>query len=251
MTVISNSLKLVLLPLLWVSCSVAEPEASLPRATSSAPPEYGMLLKKYAGKDGVRYRAWHASASDREALGKVIEFYARTRPPEDRDMSLAWHLNAYNANILEKILNKYPTSGPLDKNPTFFHLPTVELSGRKLSFNHLEQKLIRPVFNEPRIHFALNCASESCPPLHDQPFSATTLDVDLEKLTRRFINENPQAIVLEDKTIRISNLFKWYADDFGGEDKLIAYINQYRDSPLPSNAKFSYLDYSWKLNESE
>jgi len=232
-----------------VSCSVAEPDPNLPQAETAAPEAYAPLLEKYVRDDGVRYAAWYGNADDRKALEQVVDFYATTRPPEDRDTSLAWHLNAYNAWILQKILEKYPTEGPLHNEPTFFHLPGITLSGRKLSFDHLEQKLIRPVFEEPRIHFALNCASESCPPLHDRPFTAATLDADLEQLTRRFINHNPQGVAVKGRTVHLSKLLKWYAEDFGGEGNLVAYLNSYREAPLPANATVEFMEYSWKLNE--
>lgn len=233
---------------LLAACGVQPANADLPRATEAAPPAYAELLTRYATPKGVRYAVWHGNQADLEKLRSVVDFYAKTLPPQNRDTSLAWHLNAYNAWILHEVLGKYPTEGPLDGNPLFFHLKRITLSGREMSFDHLEQKIIRPTFREPRIHFALNCASESCPPLQTEPFQASTLDRDLEQLTRAFINENPQGLIVEGRELKLSKIFDWYAEDFGGKEGLIEYINRYRNTPVPENAKVRFLDYSWKLN---
>ena len=225
--------------------------ADLTQATSAAPAEYGELLSRYAKPNGVRYAAWHANPADLEKLKKVVDFYATTTPPKGRDSALAWHINAYNAWILNNILKKYPTEGPLAGETLFFHGNRIVVSGKEISLDYLEQKMIRPTFKEPRIHFAVNCASESCPPLMTKPFEASTLDADLTKLTKEFINNNPQGIRLDKSGVKISKIFEWYAEDFGGKDKLIAYISQYRDQPLPVDTKSVFMDYSWKLNSTK
>ncbi len=222
--------------------------ADLQIASDSAPAVYGELLTRYVTPIGVRYSDWHANAEDRKLLASVTEFYATTLPPKDRNEALAWHLNAYNAGILDQILKKYPTPGPLDGESDFFDKDRIVISGKKMSFNHLEQKIIRSVFSEPRIHFALNCASESCPPLATKPFAAETLDADLDRLTRAFINDNPQGVIVKNKEPQISKLFDWYADDFGGKSNLVTYINRYRNSPVTNQTKVDFFDYSWKLN---
>lgn len=231
-----------------VACSHQSVQANLPRATESAPPAYKELLSRYVTPRGVRYDAWHKNSGDMEKLRTVVDFYANTLPPSDSDSSLAWHLNAYNAWILHNILKKYPTKGPLDGETLFFHGKRIIISGKKTSFDHLEQKIIRPTFKEPRIHFAVNCASESCPPLHTTPFTAANLDADLEFLTRQFINKNPQGVVPDGDRVKLSKIFEWYAEDFGGKKQLLPYINRYREQPVPAEARVEFLDYSWKLN---
>lgn len=231
------------------ACGGQQSLANLPHATEAAPAGYAELLSQYATPSGVRYAAWHKSAEDLAKLKEVVDFYANTLPPEDRDTSLAWHLNAYNAWILYKILEKYPTDGPLAGNPLFFRLNTLVISGRKTSFDTLEKKQTIEVFNDPRIHFAVNCASESCPPLYTKPFAAASLDADLEHLTRAFINDNPQGVVVDGRRVRLSKIFEWYADDFGGKNQLIAYINRYRNEPISAGSRIEFLDYSWKLNQ--
>ncbi len=223
----------------------------IPTADSAAPQSYGQLLEKYVNSSGVRYAAWHSNQQDMQALRDVVDFYSSTLPPEDKNESLAWHLNAYNAWILNNILAKYPTDGPLDNETFFFHGNRIKISGKKTSFDHLEQKVIRPVFNEPQIHFALNCAAESCPPLHNKPFSGKTLDTDLKKLTSEFINRHSQGVVLDKGTVRVSKIFDWYKDDFDGKQGIIPYINRYRTEKIPADAKLEFFDYSWQLNQSK
>jgi hypothetical protein len=236
---------------LLVCCSPSCAQAiSLPAATSAYPADYSELLKTYVTPEGVRYAAWHSNLADVERLKKVVAFFASTAPPADRKAAFAWHLNAYNAWILNNILAKYPTTGPREGGEGFFDHEGIVISGRKTSFNDLEQVVIRPNFQDPRVHFALNCASASCPPLLGKPFEPGTLDEDLDHLARAFINTNPQGVVSKtDKVIRLSKLFDWYADDFGGKGNQAAFINRYREHPLPAGAKFEFMNYNWNLNE--
>jgi hypothetical protein len=200
----------------------------------------------------VRYAAWHANSVDLKKLDEVTDFYATTTPPDNAKAdALAWYLNAYNAWILHNILAKYPTKGPLDGETLFFHGNRIVISGKKTSFNDLEQKVIRPTFKEPRVHFALNCASASCPPLNAKPFDASTLDAELARLARAFINGKAVQIADGGKTLRLSKIFDWYAEDFGGKDKVVAYLNSYRTSKLSDAGKIQFMDYDWSLNETK
>lgn len=218
---------------------------------ATAPPAYAALLEKYASPQGVRYAAWHRSAEDMRAIEAVVAFYAGTLPPADRDASLAWHINAYNAWVLQNILKKYPTKGPLDGQLLFFHGKRIGMSGKKTSLHQLEQEVIRPTFKEPRVHFALNCASASCPPLAAAPLSAERLDSSLDALAREFLSRNPRALRLDNggKTVWLSKIFDWYKEDLRGPDGLIPYINRYRDAKLSSGVRVRFMDYDWSLNE--
>lgn len=239
-----------LLGLTLASCArtVIDP-ATLTAANMAAPPAYAELLATYVTAEGVRYPDWHAHAIDRQRLGSVVAFYRQTLPPEDDAASLAWHLNAYNAWTLHNILEKYPTRGPLHRDPLFFHGNRIAIAGRRTSLDALEQKVIRPVFDEPRIHFALNCASQSCPPLLDRPFTAEQLDRDLDRLATAFVNDRRHGVDVREGKVRLSKIFEWYADDFGGRDRLVEYVNRYRDEPVPAGLTIEFMDYSWALNE--
>ena len=241
-----------LAPLIFSHCSTGSlisKDRGLPIATQSAPSEYEVLLNTYVTPDGVDYTRWSKNTNALQNLRKTTHFYASTRPPRDQHKALAWHLNAYNSWILEQILTQWPNKGPLNVSLLFFHRDAITISGKKMSFQDLEQKIIRPRYQEPRIHFALNCASRSCPPLHTKPFRAETLSTTLDQLTENFLNHNPHAFTVTKHGIQLSKIFKWYEKDFGGCKQLITYINSYRSSPLSTEAEISFKNYDWSLNQ--
>ena len=215
---------------------------------------YDSLLSKYVTSSGVKYESWHANSADMKALDGVVNSIAKqSLSGKSKYEKLAFYLNAYNANILDKILNDYPTDGPggggmLGRN-RFFKSNNVIVAGKTTSFQALENETIRPGFNEPRIHFALNCASASCPPLNTTAFRAATLDITLESLTNNFINSNPRGVGKISKgKVAVSKLFDWYEDDFNAVGGALAFINAKRDTKLPNSTKVTFQDYSWKLN---
>ena len=233
------------------SCSTGTPHnAATPLTVSqvSGPNAYETLLDKYVTPQGVRYQEWTSSPADLTKLEAVTGYYASHQPPTGSEAALAWYLNAYNAWILHRILSNWPNEGPLNVSFLFFHKKSIVVSGEKMSFLHLENEIIRKKFPEPRLHFALNCASRSCPPLHTKPFVASNLDRVLEELTVTFLNENPNALSETESEVQLSKIFKWYEEDFGGRENLVAFINRYRKQPLSLTKKVSFLDYDWQLN---
>ena len=219
--------------------------------------EYDSLLQRYVTESGVDYQAWHQSRTDRDALKSVVTGIGRqTLKTLSNDAKLAFYLNAYNAWILQRILDSYPTKGPggggFIGRTRFFRSKSLQVASRTTSFHLLENEIIRPQFSEPRIHFALNCASRSCPPLHNRAFRAESLDQTLEDLTRRFINHNPRGIRSSgNDEIQISKIFDWYEVDFGGADGVIAFINRYRVLPFSPKIRIRHQDYQWTLNQSK
>ncbi|MEO8439791.1 MAG: DUF547 domain-containing protein [Spartobacteria bacterium] len=214
---------------------------------------YGSLLKKYATSSGVKYAAWKNDPADLQALQQVVDAIAQEKVVElGKKEQLAFYVNAYNAWILHEALEKYPTKSVKDLLFTFFTGKRIKVAGEEMSFNHLEKDIIRPKFNEPRVHFALNCASLSCPPLNQDPFRADKLDAQLEKLAVSFVN-SPRGVDYQPakKTATLSAIFNWYKDDFKAAGGPIAFINQRRQPPLPNDVKITYQDYDWSLNEAK
>lgn len=214
---------------------------------------YDGLLKKYVTTNGVGYKEWHASSEDKKALDSiVVAISTQEVGGMSKNEKLAFYLNAYNANILNKILIAFPTDGPgggglLGRN-RFFKSKSIEVAGKTTSFHALENETIRP-FKEPRIHFALNCASASCPPLHNRSFSDGTLDKTLDALTQNFVNSNPNGVrAAGDGKIAVSKIFNWYKEDFDSAGGVLAFINAHRKEKLPDETKVSFQAYSWKLN---
>ena len=213
--------------------------------------EYARLLKKYVTSGGVRYAEWKANSADVQALQGVADGIAGTPASSGKGADqLAFHLNAYNAWILHEAIEKYPTKSVKDTLFTFFTSNRIVVAGEKMSFNRLEKEIIRPRFNEPRIHFALNCASRSCPPLLDEPYAAAKLDPQLEQQTKSYIN-SPRGLILTKDGARLSKIFDWYKDDFQPAGGVIPFINKRLASPLPGSAKITYQDYDWSLNEAK
>ena len=215
--------------------------------------EYGRLLGKYATPNGVRYAAWKSNAADVQALQNVVAAIgAQNVSSLGQKEQLAFYTNAYNAWILHEVLEKYPTKTVKDALYTFFTGKRIKVAGEEMSFNRLEKDIIIPRFKEPRVHVALNCASQSCPPLLAEPFSAAKLDAQFERLAKGFVNsERGVRISADNKTAALSKIFDWYKDDFAAGGGVFAFINKRRATPLPEGIKITYQDYDWALNEAK
>ncbi len=162
---------------------------------------------------------------------------------------LAFYLNAYNALVIAKVMRSWPIDSVADVGPLhrFFRQREHRVAGNLVSLHGFEQKVIRNY--DPRLHFALNCASLSCPILHGEVFRADTLEQQLEQVSRHFIND-PQRnrYDAENKVWYLSKIFSWYAEDFGGEPGVRALLKRYAKVKPAANARLEYLPYDWRLN---
>ena len=231
--------------LLFASASVGRAETSAPWIAT-----YNKLLAKYVTSGGVKYAAWKNNPADLQGIQQVVDAIGQETVSGSKSERLAFYLNAYNAWILHEALGKYPTKSVKDLLFTFFTGQRIKVGGEPMSFNHLEKDIIRPKFNESRIHFALNCASRSCPPLNPEAFRADKLDEQLEKLAVAFVN-SPKGVdySAEKKTAALSAIFNWYKDDFKAAGGPVAFINKRRNPPLPDESRITYQSYDWSLNE--
>jgi len=211
---------------------------------------YNRLLGKYVTSGGVKYAEWKSNAGDMQALQAVVDGIAKESISGlDKRQQLAFYINAYNAWILHEALGKYPTASVKDTFFTFFTAKKITVAGQKTSFNALEKETIRSKFSEPRVHFALNCASRSCPPLNREAFTGPKLEEQFEKLAKGYVNsEKGVKYSAESKTVQLSKIFDWYKDDFK-TDGALAFINKRRATPIPNDAKIGFQDYDWGLNE--
>jgi hypothetical protein len=114
--------------------------------------------------------------------------------------------------------------------------------------NNIEHDIIRKEFNEPRIHFAVNCASVSCPNLRNEAFVASRLNEQLDDQARKFINDKSKNNISANSA-QLSKLFTWFKGDFTKEGTVVAFINKYGTVKLSEKAKIDYLEYNWNLNE--
>jgi hypothetical protein len=212
---------------------------------------YNTLLGKYVTGGRVKYAEWKANAGDMQALQQVVDGIARESASTDKKQQLAFYCNAYNAWILHETLEKYPTKSVKDALFTFFTSKRITVAGQQTSFKALEDNVIRKL-GEPRVHFALNCASRSCPPLSRQAFTAANVDGQFETLAKGYINSDRGVrFNSATKSAELSKIFDWYKDDFQADGGPVAFINKRRSSPLPADAKISYQDYDWGLNEAK
>ena len=212
--------------------------------------DYARLLKKYVSGGGVKYAEWKASADDVKALQDVVDGIAAAPVSTAKSKEqLAFHINAYNAWILHEALAKYPTKSVKDLAFTFFQGNRLTVAGKKMSFSSLENDLIRARFAEPRVHFALNCASRSCPPLRNEPYDAAQLDAQLDDQARTYVNSE-HGVKASGDGAALSKIFDWYKKDFGGDAAVTEFLKKYR-SGKSDFKKISYQDYDWGLNETK
>ncbi|NND09277.1 MAG: DUF547 domain-containing protein [Saprospiraceae bacterium] len=206
---------------------------------------FDQLLQKYVNAAGkVNYKGFLA---DQEQLDAYLESLSGKSPQADwsRSKKLAHWINVYNAFTIRLILDHYPVNSiqdisggkPWDKQ-------WIDIGGQTYSLNQIENDIIRPRFGEPRIHFAVNCAAKSCPPLANKAFTEENLNTLLEQQTRAFIN-NPTFNSITANSLQISKIFDWYGVDF---KNLIEFINKYAEIEISSDATVSYKDYNWNLN---
>lgn len=218
-----------------------------PEAAETAPDHgaWNQLLQRHVSANGKVNYAGLKSDEDR------LDDYLRTlekNPPQSswsRQEAMAYWMNAYNAYTVKLILNHYPLKSIKqigDGNP--WDDKWIEIGGKKYSLNQIENDILRPRYQDARIHFAINCAAKSCPPLHNRAFTAGNLNSTLETLTQRFINDERFNQISAEQA-KVSQVFNWYGEDFG---KLRDYLNQYSEEKLAEDAKITFNEYDWALN---
>ncbi len=210
---------------------------------------WDVLLKKHVDKNGLV--AYKEFLNDQDQLTSYLN-HLSTNVPDDswsQKKQLAYYINLYNAATIDLILKNYPVKSIKEiKNP--WKTSNIKMGEKYYSLGDIEHKILREM-KEPRIHFAINCASYSCPKLLNEAFIASKMEEQLERVTLEFINSDKNDISPENP--RLSKIFKWYKKDFivKGEQGLIAYINKYSNIKIDVNTKVEFMDYDWNLNEME
>jgi hypothetical protein len=203
------------------------------------------LLKKHVQENGlVDYKGFQ---SDRDSLDKYLKSLSANKPDNSwtRKELLAYYINLYNAYTVDLILNNYPVESIKDISGAWTK-EFIAIGDVEISLGGIENSLLRKM-NEPRIHFAINCASISCPKLLNEAFTATKLEEQLDRVTREFINSDKNEI--DNDVVKLSRIFDWYKNDFTENVDLIGYINKYADKQINLKANISYKDYNWALND--
>lgn len=226
----------------------------------TTPPSHELwdqLLKKHVKPNGlVDYKGF---IKDKPQLEKYLNSLSNNAPDRktwSKNEQLAYWINAYNAFTVKLIVDNYPVESIRDLGPKLkiplikdvWHYKFFSIGGQESSLDEIEHGILRKEFNEPRIHFAINCASISCPPLKNEAYVASKIDQQLDQSAREFIN-NPKYNKISKDEVQISSIFSWFKGDFTKKGSLIDYLNKYSKVKISSNAKVNHLDYNWSLNE--
>jgi len=207
---------------------------------------WNSLLKKYVDQTGnVDYKAFK---NDQATLSSYLNYLGNTPPSEiwSKEEGLSYYINLYNAATVKLILDNYPTKSIKDiKDP--WGKEWVKIGSDTYSLGDIEHKILRKM-NEPRIHFAINCASFSCPKLLNEAYTSEKVEEQLQKASIDFVND-PTRNILSKEKLQLSNIFKWYKKDFTENGSLIDYIKTYSEKEIDPKAKISYVTYDWSLNE--
>jgi hypothetical protein len=217
------------------------------------------------GVTRVRYAAWKASAADLAALDAWIAEAAARRPSTMvRGEAFAHWANLYNALTLKVVLERYPvrsirdirsTGVPLDPKGWFgpWRTRLIVVEGRRLSLDDMEHEVMRPAFRDPRVHYAVNCASIGCPNLWPRAWRAATLERDLDTAAGAFVNHPRGVTVLQDGRLRVSSIYAWFREDFGGtEAAVVAHLRRHADAALAARLQGAGIAadaYDWTLND--
>ena len=216
-----------------------------PEMAAGAPSHaaFSGLLKKYVSGGKVNYSGFK---SDQATLKEYINMLGSNAPEDSwkRTEKLAYWINAYNAATINLLLDNYPVSSIKDiNNGKPWDMKVVKLGDKTYTLNEIENGIIRPSFNEPRIHFAVNCGAISCPPIRNEAFVASKLNAQLDEQAKDFINDEKYNS-LNGSTFRASEIFNWYGKDFGD---VKAFIANY--TTLPSDVTLEFANYDWSLNK--
>ncbi len=161
----------------------------------------------------------------------------------------AFLINAYNLLVINKVVSNYPLTSPQSLEG-FFTTKDVVIGKEKMSINDIENKMIRPIFNDARVHFALVCGAKGCPEITNFAYQPDKIDQQLESKTILTLND-PNFIKVNVATneVGISEIFKWYADDFKTDtSNVLDYIRKYSKQEITDNYKITYYPYDWSLN---
>lgn len=225
---------------------------------------WNTLLKKYVDDNGyVNYKAWHASSADQKVLTAYLNQLSKANPslPASKNAKLAFWINAYNAVTVYGILREYPTSSIRNHTAKVLGYNIwkdlqLVVGGQAFSLEGIEHQILRKM-NEPRIHFAIVCASIGCPRLLNQAYTASQVQKQLDINAKDFFSRSQNfRFDQQNKRFYLSSILSWFGADFGANQaaqlKTIAPWlpdQAARNAAMQNSVSVSYLDYNWKLND--
>ncbi len=204
---------------------------------------YQELLSTYVCDGKVDYAGLKSSQS----LGKCeseFKLDGITLSKEEKPNQLAFWINSYNYYTLRLMTENFPIKS-IQKLPKAWDTPLIPFGKAMLTLNQVEHEKIRKVFNEPRIHFAVNCAAIGCPELSSHAYSGKIMDSQLDHSAKRFLTDKSKNRI-EDKTLYLSHIFEWYGSDFKNKGGYTDYVKQVLG--LKGEYKVKFLEYDWSIN---
>ncbi|MGY8885511.1 MAG: DUF547 domain-containing protein [Flavobacteriales bacterium] len=207
---------------------------------------FNALLVAHVSETGiVNYKGF---VENKKLLEDYIALLGESLPTETWTIEdkLAYWMNAYNAMTIDLIVKNYPIKSIKDLDKPWSQR-LWKLGDTWYNLNEIEHQILRKM-NEPRIHFGINCASFSCPPLLNEAFVASKVDAQLNTLAIRFINDS-QRNTISKTTVEISEIFSWFAKDFKKNGALFEFLNNYSKVQIDPKAKKKFKKYDWTLNE--
>ncbi len=247
-------------PDLWPVWQVHDPQSVL--EVDYQP--WRTFLAEYVstGPDDIKRLAYHAVApADKEDLDQFLTTLAATPVSRlNRARQKAFWINLYNALTVQVILEHYPVDSirDIDISPGFFSdgpwgKKLLFIEGREVSLDDIEHRILRPIFQDNRLHYALNCASIGCPQLQPVPFTAKSMEAMLNRSAREYIN-HPRGVNFSKGRLIVSSIYKWFQLDFGENKKeVIDHLQTYAYNDLKHQLEnFTTIDgyhYDWSLNQ--
>ncbi len=196
---------------------------------------------------------------DPKILLDYLELLLTNRPNDerwDKKESLAYWINLYNAFTVKLIIDHYPVKSirnigsmvqiPFINSP--WDIEFIDFGDEKMSLNYVEHQILRKFFEEPRIHFAINCASISCPNLRNEAYLALKIDAQLTNQTQRFLKDSSKNIITSN-ALYLSKIFQWYSGDFNLNQTLYENLSIWSGVSINDLATIQFIDYNWSLNE--
>ncbi len=247
---------------LWDYWSSHDPDSTLSIDHS----DWDAFQKKYThlGEEGIRLVDYgKVTEADKVNLGRYIENLAgMTVTGLNRPEQMAYWINLYNALTVNVILDHYPVKSirDIDISPGLFsdgpwEKPLVAIEGHDVSLDDIEHRILRPIWKDPRIHYAVNCAALGCPNLIGQAFMPDKAEQILETAAREFVN-HPRGVNVSYGNIDASSIYKWFQEDFGdSEQGVLQHLSRYAEDPLldavTKASSIKTYNYDWALNDSD
>ena len=225
-------------------------------------------MQAYVSTDAIdvnRGAYGHVTVADKEALNGYLE-YLSNLPIKlfNRAEQAAYWINLYNAFTVRLMLEFYPVNSIKDieisSNPlgSIFSGPwdhkLLDVGGEPLSLNDIEHRILRPIWGDPRIHYAVNCAAVGCPNLHPLAFTGANTETLLDHAAQNYVN-SPRGARIEDGQLIVSKIYAWFVDDFGGsKEGVLAHLRHLAEPPLAhaleGRTSIDDYEYDWGLNDS-